>query len=145
MALVHLIYSSEAATPLSEEQLGDLMKSVRAKNAAAGVSGILLLIERSFFQLLEGDPTVVDPLFEKIKGDARHGHVIKLIREPIEQREFEDWSMGLARVQSKELAALPGFNDFLTAGTGLLDLGSGRARTLLHAFRDGQWRARVSG
>jgi Sensors of blue-light using FAD len=142
-ALEHVAYASEATLDFSDEKVRALLAGARAKNAALGVTGMLLLVDRSFFQILEGAPDAVEGLYEKILGDTRHRRVVKLIQEPIERRDFEDWSMGLARVTSKELASVPGFHDFVATGRSLDSLGEGMARRLLRAFREGSWRARV--
>ena len=142
-ALIHVAYASEATIELSDNAVRELLEGARRKNEAVDVTGILLLVDRSFFQVLEGDSQAVATLYEKISQDGRHRRIVKLIQEPIEHRDFRDWSMGLARIAPKDLAALPGFNDFFTAGRSLDSLGEGMARKLLHAFREGGWRARV--
>ena len=141
--LVHVVYASEAAVPFNDQAVRDLLAGARRRNAEVDVTGILLLVDRSFFQILEGAPDAVDKVFERIGLDKRHRKVVKLIREPIEERDFRDWSMGVARVTSKEIASLPGFNDFFTAKRKVSDLGDGLARKLLEEFRRGRWRARV--
>jgi hypothetical protein len=51
--------------------------------------------------------------------------------------------MGLARATSKALAALPGFSDFFATCARVDQLSEGTARSILRAFREGKWRARV--
>jgi hypothetical protein len=110
--LIRLVYASEATVDFSDREVRELLERARRRNASLGVTGILLLVGRSFFQVLEGAPEAVTPLFEKIGQDKRHKRVVKLIEEPADGRDFPDWSMGLARVTSKELAVLPGLSDF---------------------------------
>jgi hypothetical protein len=141
--LIHVAYASQAAIEFSNEAVRQLLEKARLKNEAIGITGLLLLVERSFFQVLEGESDVVGGLYEKIERDKRHTHVVKLIQEPIEQRDFRDWSMGVARMAPGELAKLPGFSDFFTTGRTLNMLGDGMARSLLAGFRAGKWRARV--
>jgi len=52
--------------------------------------------------------------------------------------------MGFPRVTSKDLAEIPGLNDFFGQASSYLEIGEGRAKTLLAAFKEGQWRARLS-
>jgi hypothetical protein len=141
-SLIHVAYASEASTEFSNEAVRRLLDDARRNNAAIGVTGILLLVDRSFFQVLEGEPGAVSTLYEKIERDPRHTHVVKLIREPIEKRDFPDWSMGLARMAPRELSTLPGFSDFFTTGRSLSSLAPGMAHRLLSGFRAGRWRAR---
>ncbi len=143
--LIHVAYASEASIEFSNEAVRHLVEEARRNNAAIGVTGILLLVDRSFFQVLEGESGPVSSLYEKIAQDTRHARIVKLIQEPIEERDFRDWSMGLARMAPKELSALPGLSDFFTTGRSLSNLAPGTARQLLSGFRAGRWRARVGG
>jgi hypothetical protein len=42
---------------------------------------------------------------------------VKLIQEPIEQRSFAEWTMGLGQPDRDELGAIPGLNDFFRQGS----------------------------
>ena len=90
---------------------------------------------------MEGDRTVVEALYEKIAADKRHTRITKLILEPIEERAFADWTMGYPKLSQKELSEIPGLNDFFSRGRSYMELGQGRAKTLLAAFKDGRWRS----
>lgn len=145
MELVHCIYCSSATSPkLDRKELDRILKVARAKNALLGVTGILLFENGSFFQVLEGDRPAVEGLFAKIGGDPRHRGVTKIIEEPIEKRAFREWTMGFPRLSTEELGAIPGLNDFFREGRSFLELGKGRANSLLSAFRDGRWRVALS-
>jgi Sensors of blue-light using FAD len=92
---------------------------------------------------LEGDKAVVNTLFEKISKDKRHRKATKIILEPIEERSFADWTIGYPKLTSKELAKIPGLNDFYSHGNTYLELGEGRAKALLAAFKEGRWRTSI--
>jgi hypothetical protein len=104
---------------------------------------MLLCVESSFFQILEGEAEVLGPLYRTIAADPRHRALVKLIEEPIEKRSFANWSMGYADLSRADLAAVPGLNDFFQQRTTLGELEPGRARSLLDAFREGKWRGRL--
>jgi len=106
---------------------------------------MLLYHQDSFFQVLEGPPAAVDKIYQRISEDSRHVKIVKLIQEPIDERGFADWTMGLGRMERDELGAIPGLNDFFRRGSCLWELEPGRARTLLEAFREGRWRRTVDG
>lgn len=145
MELVHCIYCSASTSgDLSDADLLAVLDQSRRNNAKLEVTGILLYQDGSFFQVLEGDRAVVEPLFDKIATDRRHDRVTKIILEPIEQRAFGDWTMGYPHVTRKELAEIPGLNDFFTHNETFVDIGEGRARALLAAFKDGKWRSSIS-
>src|SRR5450755_412948 len=88
--------------------------------------------------------STVDALLEKIAADPRHTRVTRVILEPISERAFGTWSMGYPRITAKELAEIPGLNDFFGRASSYLELGEGRAKTLLAAFKDGKWRTSLS-
>lgn len=141
MELVQCIYCSASTNAaLTEQSLQEILAKSRQNNAGLDVTGMLLYDSGSFIQVLEGDRPVVEALFEKINRDRRHDRVTKLVLEPIEKRAFAEWSMGYPRVTRKKLAEIPGLNDFFSRGYSLLELGENRARTLLNAFKSGNWR-----
>lgn len=142
-SLIHLIYSSAAMYEFSEDDLIELLAKSRANNDGLNVTGMLLYTEGSFFQILEGEPAVVDALFEKISHDKRHTKVVTIIRETIAKRSFGEWSMGYAHVSSQEVAQLTGMNDFFTYASCFGELDQGRAKKLLTAFKEGRWRTKV--
>jgi len=141
--LIHLIYSSAATLPFQDEDLMELLAKSRTNNAQLEITGMLLYENGSFFQVLEGAPEAVDRLFERIIQDDRHTKAVIIIREPIAKRSFGEWTMGFARLGSQDLDAIVGLNDFFSAGSSFTQLGSGRAKKLLAAFREGRWRSKV--
>ncbi|MCB1801184.1 MAG: BLUF domain-containing protein [Gammaproteobacteria bacterium] len=143
--LIHCIYASAATAEFTPKDLEELLSVARKNNEALGVTGMLLYEKGSFFQILEGAPEAVESLFEKISADKRHSRISKLILEPIEARSFANWSMGHAAVPVRKLSEIEGLNDFFQAGKCFTGLDDGRAKILLKAFRDGQWRSTITG
>jgi Sensors of blue-light using FAD len=145
MTLVHCIYCSSAtAADISPTELQHLLAECRRNNAKLDVSGILLYQDRSFFQILEGERDVVETLFEKIAKDPRHTRTTKIIVEPIAQRAFGEWTMGHSKTTTRELAQIPGLNDFFARGLSYMEIGEGRAKQLLSAFANGKWRSSLA-
>lgn len=105
---------------------------------------MLLYQNRSFFQVLEGSRSVVEALFDRVALDPRHTRVTRVILEPIPERAVAGWTMGYPRISEEELAEVPGLNDSFGRSSSYLDLGEGRAKTLLAAFKDGKWRMNLS-
>ncbi len=105
---------------------------------------MLLYIDETFFQVLEGNEESLHNLYKKIELDERHTKVVKLIEEPIDKRTFSDWSMGYAKATRAEFSTIPGLNDFFLRGLSFNALGKGRAKVLLEAFREGKWRRSLS-
>lgn len=139
--LIHIIYSSAAHVDFNQGQLLDLLASARSKNTGLGITGMLLHIEGSFLQVIEGPDCDIDSLFETISADPRHDNITTIIRESIPRRSFTDWSMGFADVTRADFEDADGFNDFLADPSAVQSLVPGRAQKLLKAFKDGRWRS----
>lgn len=144
MDLVHCIYCSVSTKPVSQADLATLLAECRKKNSEAGLTGMLLYSDRTFFQVLEGDRPIVEALLERLTLDKRHERVTKIVLEPIEERSFAQWTMGYAKITKQELADIPGLNDFFAQGQSYMELGEGRAKALLSAFKGGAWRLSLS-
>jgi hypothetical protein len=145
MDLVHCIYCSASTAPdVSKADLEAILEKSRQNNAKTGITGMLLYRNGSFFQVLEGDRSAVETLFETIAADTRHLRVTKIVIEPIAERAFASWTMGYPKISSKELAKIPGLNDFFLRGESYMDIGEGRAKTLLAAFKEERWRLTLS-
>jgi EAL domain-containing protein (putative c-di-GMP-specific phosphodiesterase class I) len=142
--LIQLIYCSAANRSFSRNELTSLLAESRRKNIQRNITGILLYSKGSFFQVLEGEAEMINALFADISRDKRHKYVTPIIREPIANRSFSDWTMGYAGISPKEVNAILGTNDFFDAGESFAQLGPGRAKKILAAFKHGRWRAKLS-
>ncbi len=141
---VRCIYVSAASKDFKASQVMPLLQKARAKNTALGLTGMLLYAEGSFFQVLEGPQAVVQALYEQIVADGRHSLVTKVVEEPIDHRDFEQWTMGFSEMSLLDLTKVVGANDFFKGGSCFRDLDEGRAKRVLERFRDGGWRKILS-
>lgn len=131
--LTHCIYASLSAATFKEKDLPQLLVQARAANERNGLTGMLLYIKGSFFQVLEGDSTAVDSLYAKIQQDPRHTHVTRILREPIEHRTFAEWTMAFETLEPLDAAEIIGDTDFFSNASGIQKIDQGRARKLLAA------------
>ena len=143
--LIHCVYASSAKRHFETAELTALLQAARRHNDVAGLTGMLLYTEGSFFQVLEGVPDAVEAVYAKIELDKRHDQVTKIVAEAIPNRTFANWTMGFSQVSRKELALISGGNDFFSASSCFLGMDSGRAKKLLSAFREGRWRKTLAG
>jgi len=141
--LAHCIYSSVATSLFRDDGVEELLAQARTANAEADITGMLLYVDRGFFQVLEGHPLRIEPIFAKIGADPRHERVTQIIYEPIARRTFGQWTMGYPNLENRELHALIGSNDFFSGRSCLDGLETGRAKKLLAAFANGRWRSRI--
>jgi Sensors of blue-light using FAD len=143
--LIRCIYASLAVPDFKEDELPLLLERARNFNALHSLTGMLLYIEGNFFQVLEGEAEAVDALYTRIMLDRRHTRVTLIIREPIAQRDFSEWTMGFSVVDRLDAGQLIGENDFFRKASCIDNLDAGRAKKLLAAFRNGRWRLERTG
>lgn len=115
--LYHLSYASNQADDLTSSDLREILEVARSTNEKNDVTGLLLHRDKSFMQVLEGDEKTVKDLYSQIAGDARHKDVEILFSEPVEKREFSDWSMAFTELDDVTISEIPGFSDFLIDDT----------------------------
>lgn len=142
-ALTQIVYASAATSDFDEKSLAELLDYARARNARHGLTGMLLHVEGSFIQVLEGDADEVEAAFGRIRKDPRHGRVVVLTRGPIETRRFANWAMGYA-APAADKVSLDGFSDYLRSSqiSHATEAALGdRVLELLDRFRDGAFRS----
>ncbi len=133
--LIHLIYISSATQRPTDPWLDALLLQSRARNLRQGITGMLVCHEATFVQVLEGAPRDVQQIFADIRIDPRNEGVVKLIEEPISQRDFPDWTMGFARLSRLQHAELPGFVDLFDGTVEALVARAGRPPGAAGAWR----------
>ncbi|MCE3003547.1 MAG: BLUF domain-containing protein [Xanthomonadaceae bacterium] len=102
-----IIYASWCQRSPTVETLLSILKSARANNAMHGISGVLLLVDAVFIQLLEGPAEAVDRLMGNIRRDPRHHEIVVLLDENQDARPrmFGDWSMAFCRLGAVDAVA----------------------------------------
>ena len=93
-SLFTIVYVSSATGRPGDAQLMRILETARHFNGGQGITGMLLYRDGSFMQALEGPAQAVRDLYLRIRLDPRHRSVTTLVAEPLQQREFADWSMG---------------------------------------------------
>lgn len=135
--LFRIVYVSSAVSSFTPEELLALLKRARPRNMAAQVTGLLLYHDGNFMQCLEGPEPQVKATHARILNDPRHHGCITLIKAPVTDRLFSDWSMAFRNIAASEATAIPGFSDFLSRSERSESLRtSHNALHLLHSFRE---------
>lgn len=78
-----LIYISQFSHTLSEAEIVKLGDASRVRNSARGITGVLICLDETFFQILEGEKKVIDKLYDSIKRDSRHKDIVCLVNEDV--------------------------------------------------------------
>lgn len=98
-----IVYFSFAVKPLSNEDISAILEQSRRNNAERNITGMLLYMNGSIIQVLEGEKEAVESLLSRIQQDSRHRDVAPVFRRPIKERLFSAWSMGYETVTLREL------------------------------------------
>ena len=96
--LVRLVYTSQAVALLGPVELARVLAASRSANHQAGITGLLLYHQGRFVQCLEGPGGMVDALYARIRGDARHHGVTTLAYQPIARPLFAAWDMAFTTI-----------------------------------------------
>lgn len=110
--MIRLTYASTAKQEWSPEDLLELLKQSRTNNGAKNITGILLYSKGTFFQVLEGEETIVESVYSAIEKDPRHKNCTIIEKLNITERAFPYWSMGFEKIDPKELGKIEGLNNF---------------------------------
>ena len=135
-----IVYVSSAVRLLELDEILHILKRSRLRNAAHGVSGVLLYVGGNFMQYLEGPKSGLETIYEIIHRDETHSGIIQVSREAIQTRQFGDWSMGF---QSREFEGYVGSPQERKLIEMILDLpedNPSTARIVLNGF----WRREAS-
>lgn len=97
---------------LTEEGFHLLLNHCRRNNSERNVTGLLVSYRGIFIQYIEGDPAIVDALFEKIKKDPRHHEVVELDSGLQERRQFSNWSMAFKKLDDEGAKKMLGYKEF---------------------------------
>jgi hypothetical protein len=101
--MFQIVYTSKARIAFLPHDLEHLLRVARERNAARGVTGMLVFCEQQFLQVLEGEAREVVATFNKIELDPRHRNLDVLHRGYSKAgKRFREWSMGFHHVASAQ-------------------------------------------
>ncbi len=106
-----IVYSSTAERSFDDIDLAQLLAQSRATNEAHGLTGLLVHRQGRFLQLIEGEDADVRERMDAILADDRHGRISTLMEEHITERQFPDWTMGMAKYDARVAERIPGYRD----------------------------------
>jgi len=111
--LVRLLYASRSAAPIDEAVVASILERSRARNAEAGITGILCHSSPGdvFLQLIEGGRAAVNALYADIVRDPRHRQVTLLDYAEITARRFAGWRMGCVSLNRVNQGAILRFSE----------------------------------
>ena len=94
IALETFVYCSRTSEGIGDKEVDRIIEFSQGRNAARGITGVLVFGNGVFFQWVEGPPTEVESLIVSLHGDSRHHDIVELDRS-IDKRErlYPGWEM----------------------------------------------------
>ena len=74
-------YISSASEKLSIEDIETLMMDTKLFNNQNNIKGILIYVNQTFFQVIEGEYHIIKALFKRIEQDYRHYNILKILEK----------------------------------------------------------------
>ncbi len=96
MTTYQIAYTSVSKEVLDLEMLYKILSASQENNARDGITGILMYHGYLFFQILEGEKSMIEACYNRIKTDPRHFTVSTKFADFTEGRLFPEWAMGYA-------------------------------------------------
>jgi hypothetical protein len=94
MRLMRLIYVSEPSAGYNTRAVSDnVIDKARELNQIDGITGMLMVSESHFIQVIEGESARLSACFSRIQHDARHQKIEIMEAVEVHERHFADWSM----------------------------------------------------
>ena len=114
--MLQIGYFSSAIGPQEATVVHKILVEARKANRRDMITGLLIAGGGRYLQIIEGPPSAVTALYDKIRLDGRHMAVATFLKREINERSFGSWSMAFRR---PTLAWGPDiFNHVLKALTG---------------------------
>lgn len=96
--IYQIAYMSAARPGMRDAEVHDILRASTANNRRDGLSGMLLLVDGTFFQVLEGEKDMVEKTYSRVAKDSRHSALIRVLERNRDERSFPDWTMGFEKV-----------------------------------------------
>ena len=104
-----IVLFSNAAAPMSAEELAELGRECAETESHVGITGMLLHKNSSFLQVIEGSKAVICDMYARISADPRHTGICQISDRTIPRREFHGQA-----VSFKDLDELPPGSPYLS-------------------------------
>jgi len=86
---------------LTNSDVNELLDFVKVKNNSLNITGILMYSDGIFFQILEGEKTIIKELFKKILLDSMHYDIIKIFDHEMEEPSFSKYNSSFSTINKR--------------------------------------------
>lgn len=107
-----MLYVSRAVGPQTTTVTASILSKAQARNAEAGICGVLCQGQGLYLQVLEGERGAVNRVYARIVADPRHRDVDLLLLEEIAKPRFAGWSMALVELSERDPMVRLGHPEF---------------------------------
>lgn len=119
---------------MTNDLLRKLAVDSTSRNQGREITGILLLSDESFLQVLEGPEDAVNELYGKIIHDELHSNVTLLSYEQIANKSFDGWSMRVLDLNDLPKSTRDGFKLKYNDTEGYVDIPTDVPRAMALLF-----------
>ncbi len=97
-----ICYKSKINKTLQLLEFEALFNQTQLKNDSHNITGFLVIRNDEFFQVLEGNPTIIDTVYEDIKKDHRHTNITEFLNTSISQLSFKTFDIGYSVIKDAD-------------------------------------------
>jgi hypothetical protein len=94
-----ICYTSDVNKTLNLLAFEALFNQTQLKNDSHNITGFLVKRNGMFFQVLEGNPIIIDTVYEDIKKDRRHSNITEFLNTSIPQLSFKTFDIGYSVIK----------------------------------------------
>lgn len=102
--MYRVIYSSVAAVSMPNEELERILTTARSANEEQDITGVLIYVDGTFLQVLEGEKAALGPVIGRIVCDRRHRHITFLHVDETDSRTLAQWRMAYLNPNLEDLS-----------------------------------------
>jgi hypothetical protein len=129
-----ILYVSSAIKQIGDDELSRLYATASKRNLELGITGVLLYSKGNFIQYVEGPNEALIQLYRQIKEDKRHTGLIEIMNEPIEAREFPQWSLASKTEFFQTFSNPEQYADLFQPDVEGVEMQHSVVRSVLHSF-----------
>ena len=114
--MIRLVCVSTTERLLSQDALLDILRTNAQNHEHDQITGLLVYHNGDFMQVLEGPEDLVGEVMARATAASEKGDVNVLLREEIEERYFDRWTMSFATTRDLAPEDQKHLSDFLERG-----------------------------
>ena len=101
--MYELIYCSSSSNDINSDDLKNILNTARTFNTKNDITGCLVYYKNEFVQILEGEKSMVQALYNNIIKDKRHKNTILVAQGEKVKRSFDNWSMAYYELSDDDI------------------------------------------